>query len=255
MNYVQRKVCAFTPTNEEDAQLFGDNYLRGLERHKIQFVMHFDRCKEETKKKFIQHPLCVGHTSQDNPNREYTEQDKQACFDVVWLHKNEYDWALHLDMDEWLERTADQKMEELLPNCQDDMLVCRWVNTWEKREQLRIGEPFGNSIQGNPRVKLYNLKVHPETAQKRRWFFDHTIIYGCKLVALDGTCPSGYGTERQTDLVFVHFGLMTHDLRVLHRDRWNRVYGKAVGENPYQLWNHLVETENEQHQLVPNPYL
>lgn len=40
----------------------------------------------------------------------------------------------------------------------------------------------------------------------------------------------------------------------MHKARWDRIYTKAVGANPYKFWDYVLDPEITQ-VVVENPYL
>lgn len=234
-------IAAFTTICEEDT-CWIDNYLKEVERLEMPFAIHLDRCSDLTKERFTRHPLCIGCTVQDNLKLEYTEQHKQGVFDI--LCDKGYSWGLSWDIDETYAKDA----PELLPDIEQlpfDLIDTKWINLWGDTQHIRLDGPFSTGH----RIKFYRL------TGGKRWKFDHPITYGCKLVAPDGTTPHDYGKVGSCmDFVCIHWGLMTPELRQLHLDRWNRIYTKAVGANPYGFWNYTVDASIEP-LIVPNPYM
>lgn len=238
-------MCAFTPFCEEDAHWL-DQYMEECERINIPFVLHFDRCSTKTKDRVLTSSigkrLCADHTVQDNMDKEYTEQDKQEAMNRV--KAMEFLWALHWDIDEVWEKDVRAKFEDVVNNRTEDYLKVAWVNCWNDPEHIRVDTQFNRP----PRVKLYNLQ------RGRKWKFDHPIIYGCKLMDNKGNTPHHYGTCGDTDIVCLHQGLMTRELREFHKARWDRILTTAVGNNQYGFWNLCLDEVNHPPTVVPNPY-
>jgi hypothetical protein len=236
-----RDVCAFTSICQED-DVWIDLYLSEIERLDLPFAIHFDRCSKETKER-LTHPLRVGWTAQDDPNIEFTEQHKQSVLNVVARHRRKFDWALAWDVDEAWEKDAPRKLKAIRSDA--DYLLCRWVNLWGDDRHIRVDGPFCNS----KRVKFYSLR-HRNTL---RWRFDHPITNGAKLCNL-GDMPVRTD-QGELDLVCLHRGLMTRELRLQHKERWDRIYSTAVGENPYGIWKLACDEENYPPAVERNPYL
>jgi hypothetical protein len=212
-------VCAFTSVCEEDSCWVG-KYLTESYRLELPFAVHLDRCSAGTKRRFYKHHLCVGITENKNPSREFTEQHKQGVFDLVL--RRGFDWAFAWDVDETYERDAAEKINVALGR-PEDLLTVRWVNLWGDEEHVRTDGPFRESR----RAKFYRLKTI-------RWKFDNPVVNGAY-----ADRPSTLG---HTDLHCLHWGLMTEELRRLHKERWDRIYGRAVGANPYGMWNYTLDT-------------
>jgi hypothetical protein len=218
-----KNVCAFTSICEEDA-CWADQYLAEMGRLDLRFVVHLDRCSDGLKAKMSGHKLCAGSTFRDDPNVEFTEQHKQSALDLV--RKAKFRWALAMDIDETWEKGATAKLSALfdVPDC----LLARWVNLWETAGQIRVDGQFKDSF----RVKLLRMD------RAYKWTFDHPITNGPKAFAsgnLVDVMPC------RIDLVCLHWGMMTRELRLQHKDRWDRIYTRAVGANPYGFWNYALD--------------
>lgn len=234
----KHNIAAFTPFCWEDEQWI-DIYLAEAERLDIPFAIHFDRCPREFKERFLKHPLFLGHTSQDEP-KEYTEQHKQGAMDIV--RSKGFKWALHWDSDETWDKDFHSKLNVIGDIRGYDYLQAMWVNCWGDRQHIRIDGEFNYP----PRVKLYNL-------QGRRWYFDHSITYGCKMIDERGKVLDGVGRGRPTGIACLHAGLMTPELREFHKARWDRILTQAVGANPYGFWYHAC-TSDDIAVVVDNPF-
>ena len=246
---MRRDLVAFTPICEPDARWI-DQYLAEVERLDVGFGVHFDRCSPETKRRMGSHSNCVAWTYQDDPTLEYTEQHKQVIFDLVCEVAGVV-WALHWDADEIWEDEFIAKFLAVKHRLESHLTVS-WANMWETPDRIRSddGGP-GKLMAPAPRVKLYRID------DERQWVFDHPVIYGCKEI-VDGTkVRKSEGKIRQgaTDIVCLHAGLMTHELRLQHAERWDRIYGAAVGENPYKLWHALMDHDLHPPATVPNVWL
>lgn len=214
-------ICVFTSICEEDREHF-DRYLNEIDRLKMMFVIHFDRCRDSTKWLFGLHPRCLGYTMQDDPSREFTEQDKQGIFDLIAADRS-FKWALAWDVDETFEREAPRKMR-LLAERGAANITTRWLNLWDDARHIRIDPPYDTGY----RVKFYNLKYEG-------WKFQHPIVNGAKI--------DGQESIHNSDLVCLHWGMMTERLRILHKQRWDRIYSTALrgDPNPYGFWKDALD--------------
>jgi len=234
MNFV-----AYTSVCEEDAG-YAPQYLAEAERLAMPFAIHLDRCSTSTLRKFFRHPLCVGYTTQNNRSIEFNEQHKQAVFDLAAKQKPQ--WLMAWDVDETFERDAPRKLLEIA-DLDADYVDVRWVNLWDDPKRVRTDGPFS---QGH-RVKFYSMKL--------KWKFDHPITNGAKAIDRETGNVLVYNPHRpnskeikraQHDLVCIHWGMMTRELRELHKDRWDRIYSAALrgDKNPYGFWEYaLNETD------------
>lgn len=236
-------VCAYTAVCEEDS-CWIPQYLSEVERLKLPFVMHADRCSRATIELFFRHPYCLDVTYQNNPRIEFEERHKQRPFDVIL--RNGYNWAMAWDIDETYEKGAPAKLLGI-QTLDADYVDVNWVNLWNDPEHIRVDGTFG---EGH-RVKFYNLKT-------MLWKFDHAITNGAKPVASWNGPIYGAPEAKlvRYDLVCLHWGMMTPELRRLHKERWDRIYSTALkgDPNPYGFWRHAIETE-EQAVIVPHNYL
>ncbi len=221
----QSNICVFTAVCEEDKG-FIPRYLNEMERLNLPFVIYLDRCSDDTKKLF-EHRLCVGSFSQDNLDIEFDERAKQKVFNLI---PKEYEWACALDIDEVFEKNA----SIVLPDV--DFVSCYWVNLWGDEQHIRIGEHFAPK----PRGKFYRLGTNV-------WNFLDKTTNGAYL--MNKECVEG-----TIGLMCVHYGLMTKELRQIHKERWDRIYTKASGKNPYGFWDYALD-ESQEHIITNNPYL
>ena len=60
-----------------------------------------------------------------------------------------------------------------------------------------------------------------------------------------------------SNLVCLHWGMMTLPWRIQHKERWDRIYEQAdpSGMNPYGYWNSMIEGNPEDIPVIPNHYL
>lgn len=235
-----KNVCAFTSICAEDAGWVG-RYLREAERLSLSFAVHLDRCAPgdcDALHDLVSHDLCVGHTHQPNPAVEFTEQHKQAVLDLV--AGLEFKWAMAWDVDETFEATASHKIMDLTGGGSGaDWVAVRWLNLWGDRNHVRVDGEWANKH----RVKFLNLAK--KRREKTRWVFDHPVTNGPKLVGV-GDDRNVFATAGElSDLVCLHWGMMTPALRRLHLTRWDRIYSTALrgDANPYGFWRDAVATE------------
>lgn len=238
-------ICAFSAICEED-RIWIPNYLAEVGRLRMPFVMYFDRCSEETTERVQASPWYRGSVSQLDPAIEFTETAKQWVFDLL-VDFRQFKWAMAWDVDEMFERTAPEKLARIAAlDC--DLVQCSWVNLWDDPQHIRVDGPFSSGR----RVKFYNLL-------RRKWKFDNPITNGAK--ACDGKGRI-LGHEAkieqvQDDLVCLHWGMMTRELRELHKERWDRIYSKALrgDKNPYKFWDFSLNETEFPPEILLNPYM
>lgn len=231
-----KTVCYFTAVCEADAEHV-DRYIADAQRLGIPFCIHFDRCSPVLKERFRKSFLLVGETSQDLPEVEFNEQHKQPVLDLVCLQK--FDWACAMDIDETWEREVRPKIETILDS-DYDLVDVKWLNLWDSPKTIRVDPPFG---EGH-RVKFLNLR------RRHQWHFDHPITNGVKSRNLPGQAA----VTRKHNLVCLHWGILTRELRLEHKARWDRIYTKAVGANPYGFWQGICD-ETWKPRLEEHDYL
>lgn len=224
-----RGVCGYTAICEQDA-FWIDQYVREAPRLGLPFVVHFDRCSDETKARMLRSPHCYGHTAQDDPTREFDETHKQAAFDLV--QSLQFRWALAWDMDETWAADAREHMDALKHE-QAELLTYRWVNLWGDRKHIRIDGPMATGRRTN----LYRL--------------DAGIKWEFKRPDVNGAYADREVTKRDClDLICVHHGMMTPELRRQRKDRWDRIYTASSGKNPHGFWDWALD-ESVTPEVVP----
>lgn len=219
-------VCAFTAVCQEDL-VWLHKYLCEVERLNLPFGMHLDRCLPHTWAFVQAHPLCLTTTISVS-DAEFNEQHKQPILDSITALG--YGWAFAWDIDETYETGFRNKLDRLLPQLSGaDCVDLRWLNLWDDERHVRTDRNF----DAGHRVKLYNLN------EGRRWAFDHPITNGAKLVGREGVTV-------KVDLVCLHHGMMTPELRRQHKARWDRIYSTALrgDPNPYGFWREAIATED-----------
>lgn len=241
-------ICAFTSVCQEDA-CWVSQYLREAERLEMPFAIHLDRIGDVgMARRLAGHPLCVGQTAQDNIAVEFDETHKQGAFDLV--DTLGFMWAMAWDIDETYERGAPRKLAQIGDMVEADYVDIVWLNLWGDQHHVRTDGPFASGH----RVKFYNL-------DRARWRFTHPVTNGAKRVddvtgeVLPQRHPAKERAHRH-DLVCLHWGMMTRELREQHKLRWDRIYTTAVGANPYGFWDYAIDEAThpptvERHDYLP----
>ena len=225
-------IAAFTSICEEDARYI-DQYLREIDRMDVDFTMHFDKCSDGTKEKIKSHPRCIGFTENNNQEHHFDERDKQGVLDILVAKK--YVWAVNWDMDETWEREAPSKLRKILEENTDAyVLDYTWVCLWDEPKFYRNDGPLA---QGH-RTRIYNLSKEGVT-----WVFYAATINGA--ATFDGKhmkVRKEVGITK-VDLICVHWGYLTREERVKHKERWDFLYGRHTGDgkNPYGFWDWALE--------------
>lgn len=212
-------ICAFTSVCEEDA-CWVPQYLAEIARLEMPFCVHLDRCSERTSQLFFDSPWFISST--ERRRGEFNEQHKQGVLDLVATAG--FKWAFAWDIDETYEKDAPAKLKELCKLDVDNVDTV-WLNLWDDKDHIRVDPPFDTGH----RVKLYNM-------ESGRWTFEHKIVNGAKIVGRKCSL-------HKSDLVCLHWGMMTLELRKMHKERWDRIYSTALrgDPNPYGFWKHALE--------------
>jgi hypothetical protein len=242
-------IGVYTAVCEEDA-CWIEQYLKEIERLNLPFAIHLDRCSAETTVRLTKHSQCIGMTFNNDPGREFVETDKQGVFDTIADRNNGFTWAMAWDIDETYERDAPAKLAEIDKITDADYLDVKWINLWGDPQHIRVDTIFSNGH----RVKFYNVR-------RRKFEFVHAITNGPKMLDDRGRVTKDINSVKgripEFDLVCLHHGLMTRELRILHKERWDRIYKTALkgDENPYHFWKDALDEEKYPPIIVENIYL
>lgn len=224
------KICAYTAVCEEDA-CWIPQYLDEVERLEMPFCVLLDNCSRSTRDLFCDlryRPYLRGIAERNDTSVPFSETDKQHVFDLAV--QSGADWAMAWDIDEIWEPEFWQKVGRLDPETMD-CVDCPWLNAWGDRETVRID---GAMSMGH-RVKFYNLRSGIS------WLFKNHLVNGA--YGTSGRKP----LEVKAPVCCVHHGLMTRELRVQHKDRWDKIYGhwSKDGRNPYGFWDFALNTDEQ----------
>ena len=213
-------IAIYTAVCDADEKYFGQ-FLSEMTRLNLDFFIHFDKCSDETKKKFMQHKYFSGYT--ERTEGVYKETDKQGILDL--LSSKNYQWAMCLDFDETLEKAAPQKLKIVLES-KESIIQVPYINLWEDKKHCRIDGWFGTAT----REKFYNLKI--------KWKFNFPYVGRPRPVT------SGFSMKK-VHIYFIHHGLMNSRLCNFHKERWDKIYTHSAGMNPYNMWNDAVNNKPE----------
>lgn len=207
-------------TFDGDAKHF-DRFIAELERLAFPFAAHLDHCCAETKKRFAMHPLCVGVHMDDDPESHWDESFRQSALSI--LQEREFKWALSLDTDETLERKAPEKIVEAT-KLGADIVDFRVLDLWGDGRHYRKDGPFEESH----REKLFNLRAGDIA-------YYHPTIHAPKV--------KPHGREvvvaKYYPIYVLHWGIMDMDDVRLHTARFDAIYNRKVGGNPYTFYKDI----------------
>lgn len=236
-------IGAYTPVCQEDEGWVGQ-YLDEVSRLGVAFAVHFDRCDDTLKKRMTSSWRCIGHTSQDDPDIEYRESCRDPLMKI--LRFADVTLAMLWDIDETWERQALVKLRDLDGYKGFDNAYVHWYNLWDTEGDTTT-HPL--SIRLDNPSNPYRLKIHRLDSEVD-WVWRGGVVVD----------PYPKGREASTlhsfhsDLVCLHHGLKTRELREQHKARWDRVYGHHLGKNPYTYWDYLLDEVNHPPVLGRNLY-
>lgn len=212
---------------DEDERHF-DRFQDELERLNYPFAANFDHCEMNTVNRFGKHPLCVGYHHNTDPRSHFGEHHRQFALDI--LKGKPFSWMIQMDVDETLEKAAPRKITEFT-NLGLDIVGARVLDLWEDQFHYRVDGPFEHS----GREKLFNLKADPNI------HYYHATIHAPKV------SPKGRPVKvvKRLDFRVLHWGMMTQDDVEFHCKRWDSIYEKHVGGNPYGTYIYLRDPANK----------
>jgi hypothetical protein len=186
------------------------------------------------------HKLCIGTTAENV--LPFNEKHKQKVLDLV-QDKKRFKWAMPWDIDETWDKNAPEGLTAL-QSLDVDYVMLGWQNLWNDPQHIRVDGPMKCY-----RDKLYNLR-------SGRFEFMSAVVNGPTLHA-GGAEKATVTFHRTWDVVCLHWGLMTRELREQHKARWDAVYGQPVcgGRNPYGIWDWALNEKDYPPRIEPNPYL
>lgn len=204
------------PVCDEDRKHF-QRLSAELERLGKPFVVHFDHCCKETKSYFVGHRLCFNFTADDDPKSFFDESFRQRPLDI--LIRFGFKFALQMDADETWEKRAPEKLERLMA-LGADVCVARCLDFWGDEKHYRVDGPFASST----REKLFKLP-------------GNTLKYPHPSAHAPNVVPHGKRREdavvHRSDLHVLHWGIMSMEDAKFHKDRWDTIYTRKLGGNPY----------------------
>ena len=217
------------PVCDGDAKHF-DRFTGDLTRLGYPFAVHFDHCSDETKRRLKEHPLFLEGHEDDDPNSFFGEDSRQSALDILAKHR--FAWMLSFDVDETLEKNAPEKIRKILEEDAGgaDVVEFPLLDLWGDERHYRVDGPFRSSH----REKMFRLSIG-------RWNYTHATIHAPKCTPRD---KDHEVRVIKPDIFVLHWGIMNMDDVRFHTERWNRVYTKKVGNNPYGFYPYMNDPEN-----------
>lgn len=212
-------------TCDEDKQHFA-RFLAEMTRLSLPFAVNLDHCCEETEELFLGHDLCIGGYRDHDPESFFEESHRQRALEI--LLRGGFQWMLQMDVDETLEKEALRKLREAT-HFGADIVGARVLDLWGDNTDLsaltyRVDGPFN----GSRREKLFSLTSDPNI------HYYHPTIHAPKV------CPVVRSVVvNMSDLRVLHWGIMNREDAEFHCKRWDAIYTRYVGGNPYGLYPYL----------------
>lgn len=216
-----------------------DRFAAELRRLALPFAVNFDHCSAETIKFFREQPNYLDGYVNDDPDSHFDESHRQTALSI--LLKNKFDWAMSLDVDETLERNAPWQLSLLVQQKFDDPLTpkrgkvladvidFKVLDLWGDERHYRVD----GSFQSSHREKMFNLR-------SGTWRYSHPTVHAPKLTeAKYRNLDRPALVIRGYPLHVLHWGIMNQADAEHHCQRWDDIYTRAVGGQPYGFYAYL----------------
>jgi hypothetical protein len=217
------KIGIFLCICEEDAIRWLDQLLPNLEAIGLPVSWYADHCSPETLVRLRSMPFTLAvHDEQVKP---FSEQSKEIAFDAL----SGFDWAVQMDSDETWQTDAGELLRQALASTSNLLVRCPMVTMWEHEGKMMVRTDLGSQRY---RIRIYNLAY--------RWHWADPVT--------NGPYAIGYTGDAQPFDIPVrvfHWGYSTPALRLMHKERWDRIYGSHIGRNPYGLWNQITDPNDK----------
>lgn len=199
-------------------------FITELERLGFFYAVNFDHCSKKTKRLFQQNFLFLDGYENDDPESHFNEMHRQPALTI--LQREGFDWALSMDVDETLEKFALEKVQEIM-QMDVDLVDCQLLDLWGDERHYRIDYTFARSH----REKFFNLNSGRTNDQLRYY---HPTSHAPKFY-LDREAK----VVKFHPLYVIHWGIMDQADAEFHTKRWDDIYNKAVGGNPYGFYPYI----------------
>lgn len=204
-----------------------DRFYMELQRLQIPYAVNYDHCDTITKRLFSYGDLFLGAYHNDNPKDFFDETHRQRALDIV--NKHGFDWVLQMDVDETLEPDALVRIYQALGYAEKngyDVLDCPLLDLWEDNKHYRVDGPFARSH----REKMFFLK-----SRAGKFEYYHPTSHAPKILKSTYECK----LIRTTMLYVIHHGIMNKADVEFHTKRWDEIYTRKVGGNPYGFYPYI----------------
>lgn len=227
------KVGIFICINDEDFKLWWQQLSENLLDLDLDVAWYLDLVSPETEEAIKSFPKTVFVHSEKGGL--FSEMSRQIPMD--YLRDNGYDWTFQFDSDEIIQTGSKEKLIKELSIRDGDVgrmpLETVWIEDGKKF--LRRDDRFFGS-----RTRIYSMK--------NRWRFFNAKTNG-PYVRDDRNQPQYAKKEFFVNIPIYHYGFSTLEIRKMHEERWNKIYGRHGG-NPYGLWKDALDDSIEK-VLIP----
>lgn len=216
-----------------DERHFGRFYAE-LTRLGFPFVAHFDHCCANTKFRFTSHPLCCGWSSDDDPKSFFDESFRQRALDVL-LATKQFTHMIHMDVDETMEKDAPELIMEIARSGVD-VAKFRCLDLWGREDDERLRYRVDGVFQGSRREKVFKLVGN-------RLQYPHPTAHAPNVYV--GGKDRSLAKVMETDVKILHWGIMNLEEAKFHQQRWDEIYTRKVGNNPYGGYQYYFDAERD----------
>lgn len=205
-------------------------FRRELTRLGLPFAVYFDHVSRPTYDLFKSHPLFLGSYDDEDPGSHFTEASRQHALDI--LVRAGFDRSLQMDVDETLERDAPRRLREEVPAVDADVIVFPCWDLWGSHRTMRVDGPQSHGS----REKVHRLRGN-------HLKYPSATSHAPNVTPHGKTCRDA--RVFRMDLKILHWGIMDLADAQFHRERWDRVYTRAVGRNPYGSYEYYFDPATE----------
>lgn len=226
------KVGLIFPVCDGDEKHFGRFYAE-LTRLNFPFVAHFDHCCSNTKFRFTGHPLCVGSSSDDDPKSYFDESFRQRALDVL-VKLDRFTHMTHMDVDETLERDAPEKIMEVAQSGVD-VGIFRCLDLWTVPSG-KVSHRVDGVFAGSQREKVFKLLGNSLK-------YPHPSSHAPNVIPHGKTKADA--TVVKTGICILHWGIMDMEDARVHKERWDTIYTRKLGGNPFGSYEYYFDPKVE----------
>lgn len=224
------RIGAYVMFCEEDTKWL-DGFFKNAEMVGVDIAWQLDNCSEETVKKIKEFKHTVWIKEETEP---FLECFRRNPFNA--LKELGYDWAFHWDIDERWDISSDLQKDF------DDA---------DKKGAVSVFFPMFTAWDDKLRVDtIFKPHTHQSQTLRQRayktsenWVWRGKIVVSPYLIQ-DGENYLAY-KRHYGNSPMVHYGCVSKEIREHHKERWDKNYTRAVGNQPYDFWKYINDEEVE----------